>query len=137
MRSCSRQKPFQSKTQKEYDCWSEVLLSCRISAQTDKNWKTSLDHSLMTADPGWSEKGQKKYLFCLVFIYSIKQACEIWKFHLAVVHRHLTNMQKPVMHKFPIVVIQKFCYHALTWRHSSALSITMTHNSTECWSQLK
>ena len=32
-----------SKNQKTYDCWKyEVLLSWKVSAQTDKNWNTSL-----------------------------------------------------------------------------------------------
>ena len=78
---------------------------------------------------------RKKDLFCLVFIYySIKQVREIRKFHVAVVHRHLTNVQKTVMHKLRIVVIQKFCYHAnVTAQFSSLLHAPrMTHNSTEC-----
>ena len=83
---------------------------------------------------------KEKRPFCLVFIYySIKQAREIRKFHVAVVHYHLTNVQKTVMHKLPIVVIQKFCYHAnVTSQFSSLLHAPrMTHNSMECWSQLK
>ena len=67
------------------------------------------------------------------------QAREIRKFHVAFVHRHLTNVQKTVMHKLPIAVIQKFCYHAnVTSQFSSLLHAPrMTRNSTECCSQLK
>ena len=36
--------------------------------------------------------------FCVVFTYSIKRACEIRKFHVAVVQRRLRNVQKSVLH---------------------------------------
>ena len=36
--------------------------------------------------------------FCVVFTYSIKQACEIRKFHVAVAQRRLRNVQNGVMH---------------------------------------
>ena len=34
-----------------------------------------------------------------MFTYSIKQACEIRKFHVAVEQRRLRNVQKSVMHE--------------------------------------
>ena len=83
-----------------------------------------------------------------MFTYSVKQAREIRKFHVAVVQRGLKNVQKRVMHvqscnfanvnlllfavlfavaspssllMFPIVVIQKFCYHGNMTSHFSLL----------------
>ena len=73
---------------------------------------------------------KEKQNFCVVLTYSTKRACEIRKFHVAVVQQQLRNVQKTVMHmprcffanvnllffccsplplqKLPIVVIQKF-----------------------------
>ena len=71
--------------------------------------------------------------YCVVFIYSIKRAREIWKFHIAVVQQRLRNVQllllllfffcqsEPIVFllfavaiaKLPTVVIQKFCYHGI------------------------
>ena len=58
----------------------------------------------------------EKETFCVVLTYSIKWACEIRKFHVAVMQQRLGNVQKSVMHmqsclpsplqKLPIVVIQ-------------------------------
>ena len=43
MTSFSRQKTVKIKNPKAHDCWeNKVLLSCKVSAQTVKNWKTSL-----------------------------------------------------------------------------------------------
>jgi len=41
---------------------------------------------------------------CAVFTCSIKQAREIRKFHVSVVHRRLRNVQKSVMH------VQSYCF---------------------------
>ena len=43
-------------------------------------------------------------IFCVGFTYSIKQASEIRKFHVAVVQRRLGNVQKGVMH------VQSCCF---------------------------
>ena len=86
--------------------------------------------------------------FSVVFTYFVKQAREIRKFHVAVLQRGLKNVQKRVMHvqscnfanvnlllfavlfavaspssllMFPIVVIQKFCYHGNMTSHFSLL----------------
>ena len=67
--------------------------------------------------------------FCVVLTYSLKRACEIRKFHIAVVQQRLRNVQKSVMHvhvhvllqKLPIVVIQKICYHGNVTSHLSSL----------------
>ena len=86
---------------------------------------------------------KEKETFCVVLTYSIKRAPEIRKFHVAVVQQRLRNVQKSVMHvqscflqvstycffcclpsplrKFPIVVIQKFCYHGNVTSHFSSL----------------
>ena len=40
----------------------------------------------------------EKENFCFVLTYSIKRACEIRKFHVAVVQQRLRNVQKSVMH---------------------------------------
>ena len=58
----------------------------------------------------------EKEPFCVVLTYSIKWACEIRKFHVAVMQQRPGNVQKRVMHmqsclpsplqKLPIVVIQ-------------------------------
>ena len=37
---------------------------------------------------------KEKENFCAVFTYSVKQACEIRKFHVAVVQQRLRNVQK-------------------------------------------
>ena len=87
------------------------------------------------------EKGKQN--FCFVLIYSIKRACEIRKFHVAVMQQWLRNVQKSLMHvprcffanvnllffccspsplqKLPFVVIQKFCYHGNMMSHFSSL----------------
>ena len=44
-----------------------------------------------------SVEKEKEYL-CVAFIYSIKQAREIQRFHVIVVRRRLRNVQKSVMH---------------------------------------
>ena len=80
---------------------------------------------------------EKKNKECLYLTYSIKRAREIRKFHFAVVHLRLRNVQKSVMQvqsccfasikliaflplslpslssllNLHIVVVQKFCYH--------------------------
>ena len=41
---------------------------------------------------------EEKDNFCVVFTYSIKQACEIRKFHVARVQRREKNVQNSVMH---------------------------------------
>ena len=41
---------------------------------------------------------KEKQNFCFVLTYSIKRAREIRKFHVAVVHQWLGNVQKSVMH---------------------------------------
>ena len=41
---------------------------------------------------------KEKENFCVVFTYSIRQAREIGKFHVAVVQQWLINVQKSVMH---------------------------------------
>ena len=86
---------------------------------------------------------QEKENLCVVLSYSIKRACEIRKFHVAVVQQQLRNVQKTMMHmprcffanvnllffccspsplqKLPIVVIQKFCYHGNMMLHFSSL----------------
>ena len=54
--------------------------------------------------PGLNPKGpylsleEEKDNFCVVFTYSIKQACEIRKFHVAGVQRRQRNVQNSVMH---------------------------------------
>ena len=40
----------------------------------------------------------EKENFCVVLTHSIKRACEIRKFHVAVVQQRLRNVQKSVMH---------------------------------------
>ena len=97
--------------------------------------------------PILSLKKERKF-FPAVFTYSVKRASEIRKFHVAVVQRGLKNVQKRVMHvqswyfaninllpfavlfavaspssllKFPIVLIQKFCYHGNMTSHFSLL----------------
>ena len=47
--------------------------------------------------PNLSLKQERKN-FCVVFTYSVKQAREIRKFHVAVVQWRLKNVQKRVMH---------------------------------------
>ena len=42
--------------------------------------------------------GKEKDNFCVVLTYSIKQAREIRKFHVAVMQQRLRNVQKSVMH---------------------------------------
>ena len=49
------------------------------------------------------EKG--KETFCVVFTYSVKQAREIRKFHVAVVQRWLKNVKKSMMHLQSVVVL--------------------------------
>ena len=44
-----------------------------------------------------SKRMEKIKKFYVVFTYSIKQACEIRKFHVAVVQRRLKNVQKSVI----------------------------------------
>ena len=41
---------------------------------------------------------KEKENFCVVLTYSIKRACEIRKFHLAVMQQGLRNVPKIVMH---------------------------------------
>ena len=48
------------------------------------------------------EKG--KETFCVVFTYSVKWACEMRKFHVAVVQRWLTNVHKGVKRVQSVVV---------------------------------
>ena len=47
---------------------------------------------------------EEKDNFCVVFTYSIKQACEIRKFHVAGVQRRQRNVQNSVMH------VQSCCF---------------------------
>ena len=37
---------------------------------------------------------KEKETFCVAFTYSVKRACEIRKFHVAVVQRRLRNVEK-------------------------------------------
>ena len=82
---------------------------------------------------------EKENFLCFVHLpYSIKWACEIRKFHVAIVQRRLRNVQKSVIHvqicffdvfvavaaslfKLPIVVIQKFCCPGNVMSHFSSL----------------
>ena len=49
---------------------------------------------------------KEKETFCLAFTYSVKRACEIRKFHVAlVVQRWLKNVQKSVMHVKVVVLL--------------------------------
>ena len=98
---------------------------------------------------GLNQKGpyvsleKEKQNFCVVLTYSIRWACEIRKFHVAVVQQWLKNILKNVMHvqrcsfanlnllfyfcsplllqKLLIVAIQKFCYHSNMMSHFSFL----------------
>ena len=47
---------------------------------------------------------------CVVFTYSIKRACKIRRFHVAVEQRRLRNLQKSVMHE------QRCCFANQTYR---------------------
>ena len=64
---------------------------------------------------GLNPKGQylsleeEKDNFCVVFTYSIKQACEIRKFHVAGVQPQQRNVQNSMMHfKFVVLSIKTF-----------------------------
>ena len=49
---------------------------------------------------------KEKETFCVAFTYSVKRACEIRKFHDAlVVQRWLKNVQKSVMHVKVVVLL--------------------------------
>ena len=84
----------------------------------------------------------EKENFCFVLTYSTKRACEIRKFHVAVVQQRLRNVQKKrdaraklfffvnlnlflfccstsPLQKLSVVVIQKFCYHGNVTSHFS------------------
>ena len=86
------------------------------------------------------EEGKDK--FCVVFIYSIKQTCEIRTFHVAGVQRRQTNVQNSVMHVQICCFVNKSYYFfavllpsplslvllssrnsatMVTWRHTSPL----------------
>ena len=41
---------------------------------------------------------EEKDNFCVVFTYPIKQACEIWKFHVTGVKQRQRNVQNSMMH---------------------------------------
>ena len=97
-----------------------------------KCWRDSL--GLNPKGPYLSLEKEKEK-FCAVFTNSIERVREIRKFHVAIVQRALTNVQKSVMHvqsccfarpvaflpfslfspwsllKLFIVVIQNFCCH--------------------------
>ena len=45
-----------------------------------------------------------------MFTYSIKRACEIGKFHVAVVQRRQRNVQNSVMHEQSCVLLIKIDY---------------------------
>ena len=45
-----------------------------------------------------SKLKEEKDNFCVVFTYSIKQACEIRKFHVAGMQRRQRNVQNSMMH---------------------------------------
>ena len=48
----------------------------------------------------------EKETFCVAFTYSVKRACEIRKFHAAlVVQRWLKNVQKSVIHLKVVVLL--------------------------------
>ena len=89
---------------------------------------------------------KEKDNFCVVLAYFVKRVREIGKFHVAVVHRRLRNVQNSVTHvlsccfadinlllfssslcrrrrrfKLPIFVIQKFCCHGNVTSHFSLL----------------
>ena len=93
---------------------------------------------------------KEKENFCVVFTYSVKQACEIRKFHVAVVQRRLRNVQKAwcackvvVFLNINLLVFncsrcrrRRRCLNSLllrsrnfatmvTWRHISPLYITI------------
>ena len=90
---------------------------------------------------------------------SIKRACEIRKFHVAVMQQRLRNVQKSVMQscsfanlnlllfhcspsplqKLPAVVIQKFCYHGNVMSDFSSLLCPnwMPHKQPLTWIQFK
>ena len=64
---------------------------------------------------GLNPKGQylsleeEKDNFCVVFTYSVKQACEIRKFHVAGVQPQQRNVQNSMMHfKFVVLSIKTF-----------------------------
>ena len=92
---------------------------------------------------------KRKRKFCVMFTYSIKQACEIRKFHVLVEQRPLRNVQKSVMHVqsccFANLNLLLFCRSRcrrrrrclsslllwsenfatmVTWRHTSPLNLT-------------
>ena len=65
---------------------------------------------------GFNPKGRIRVLqkgketFCVVFTFSVKRAREIRKFHFAVVHQQLRNIQKRLMH------VQSRCFANQTYR---------------------
>ena len=85
----------------------------------------------------------RKRKFCVLLTYSLKRACEIRKFHVAVVQQRLRNVQKKrdaraklffvfvslnllffcrspsPLQKLSVVVIQKFCYYGNVTSHFS------------------
>ena len=56
---------------------------------------------------------KEKETFCVVFTYSVKQAREIRKFHVAVVHLRLRNVQKSVMHVQSCCFANRFYFFAV------------------------
>ena len=54
-----------------------------------------------------SEFRKRKEKFCAVFTNSIERVSEIRKFHVAIVERALTNVQKSVMH------VQSCCFASM------------------------
>ena len=62
-------------------------------------------------------KRKRKRKFCVVFTYSIKQAREIRKFHVAVDQRRLRNVQKSVKH------VQSCCF-----AKGQVIRATFSHN---------
>ena len=93
-------------------------------------------------------KRKRKRKFCVVFTYSIKQAREIRKFHVAVEQRRLRNVQKSVMH------VQSCCFaninlllfncsrcrrrrrclnSLLLWSRNFAIMVTWRHTSPLHW----
>ena len=111
-----------------------------------KCWRDSL--GLNPKGPYLSLEKEKEK-FCSVFTNSIERVREIRKFHVGMVQRALTNVQKSVMHvqsccfasmnllvfcrsrccrlssllQLTIVEIQNFCYHGNVKSHLSSLLV--------------
>ena len=63
--------------------------------------------------------------FCVVFIYSIKQACEIGTFHVVVVQRRQINVQNSVHGTCKFVVCQRKHYYFLPFSLPSPSSLVL------------